>query len=217
MTVPGAARVQRRGRPRNAEAVEKRQAILTAATTLFLTSGYRDVSMREVAKAADVSTRTLYNLYVDKASLFGACLSALSSDSAEPVLVEELSVERTLEHFATNMVRQLSRPDSLGFARLVMNDGKDFPELAEAGYASQEERFVQPLAAYLQRAGFAQDLVQPLATLFIAMAISEWNRAVTFHLRLPDQTEIAGHARRAAAIFIHGVAINSKVAPPAAV
>jgi TetR/AcrR family transcriptional regulator, mexJK operon transcriptional repressor len=195
---------QRRGRPTQTEAVEKRSAIISAATDLFLSDGYRKVSIRGIAERADVSTRTVYNLFVDKVSLFIACLDSISPDDIGPVIVEGKTVQETLAGFAANMVRILSRPVGMGFARLVMNDGKDIPELAAAGYANQNRQFVTPLANYLAGRGFAEPEAGDLARLFISMAISEWNRCVTFHLPLPTDEEINRHAERAAGIFFRG-------------
>ncbi|MCB2068057.1 MAG: helix-turn-helix transcriptional regulator, partial [Erythrobacter sp.] len=80
------ARRERRGRPTQAEAAEKRQGIVDAATALFLSSGYREVSVRRIADAADVSTRTVFNLFEDKASLFIACLDSISPGVDSPLL-----------------------------------------------------------------------------------------------------------------------------------
>jgi AcrR family transcriptional regulator len=203
-SVANVTRSQRRGRPREAEAASKRQGIIDAATALFLTSGYRAVSMREVAQLADVSTRTLYNLYADKTSLFVACLESLSPDTPGPTLVERGSISDVLRIFAINMLRTLSKQESLAFARLVMIDGRDVPELAKAGFANQERQFVEPLAGYFRAEGFEQAKCHALASLFIAMAITEWNQSVTFHLPMPDDNAIIVHAEDITRIFLDG-------------
>lgn len=194
---------QRRGRPTGAEAIEKRKGILAAATQAFLSQGYQNVSMREVAVRADVSTRTLYNLYEDKATLFNACLDSISLDVRGPMRLEGASFAEALETFASDMVRTLSREDSIGFARLVMNDGRDIPELAAAGFVNQERQFLKPLVAYLNDHALAEP--EALAKMFIALAISEWNRSITFHLPLAGDAEISRHAARATALFVKGL------------
>lgn len=45
---------------------ETRQAILTAAAELFRTRGYEASSVEDIAEAADVAKRTLYNTFVSK-------------------------------------------------------------------------------------------------------------------------------------------------------
>jgi len=198
-----ASKPQQRGRPSQEEAIEKKRGIISAGTELFLTVGYREASMRDVAQRAGVSTRTLYNLYADKASLFLACLDSVLEETS-PVLVEGTTVEETLRGFAINMVRILSRPQSLGLARLVMNDGKDLPELAAAGYENQEKQFLRPLVEFMRANQFSAEEVEPLAKVFIAMAISEWNRSVTFHLPLPDDAQILRNAEWVTDLFLRG-------------
>lgn len=199
------ARRERRGRPTQAEAAEKRQGIVDAATALFLSSGYREVSVRRIADAADVSTRTVFNLFEDKASLFIACLDSISPGVDSPLLTERPSVEETLEIFATRMLGTMSDAQGLGFARLVMTDGRDFPELAQAGFANQERQFVRPLAEFLSHRLSQPERSGRLARTFIAMAIAEWNRSVTFNQPLPGPEAVAEHAREVARIFVRGV------------
>ncbi|HEY6478067.1 MAG TPA: helix-turn-helix domain-containing protein, partial [Polyangia bacterium] len=50
----------------------KRQAIMEAATTLFLRDGYRNTSMDQVAADAAVSKQTVYKQFADKEQLFRA-------------------------------------------------------------------------------------------------------------------------------------------------
>src|SRR5262249_12281633 len=50
--------------------VRKRNAILTAARTVFLRSGYLGTSMDEIAALAAVSKQTVYKQFADKKRLF---------------------------------------------------------------------------------------------------------------------------------------------------
>jgi len=195
----------RRGRPTLQEGAEKRRAIVAAAIELFLGFGYKDVSVRQVAQRADVSTRTVYNMFEGKAALFVACLAAISADREQPVLIERASLRETLETFAINMLHTLSRSDGLGFAQLVMRDARDMPDLALAGHNSQDQQFVEPLASYLH--GHIADgaAATDLAKIYISMALAEWNRSVTFLLPLPDAQQCARHAARVAQIFAKGI------------
>ncbi|RJL32121.1 TetR/AcrR family transcriptional regulator [Bailinhaonella thermotolerans] len=57
------------GRPRGGTA-DKRQAILGGALTVFARDGYARSSIDAIAAEANVSTRTIYNHFQDKATLF---------------------------------------------------------------------------------------------------------------------------------------------------
>ena len=199
-------RKPRPGRPTQSQAADKRRRILEAARDLFLLQGYADVSIRSVAEKAEVSTRTVFNLFEDKATLFGICLESISGGMAEPALVEGETPERTLELFAVKMLSAISEPMGLRFARLVMRDGSEIPELAAAGLESQHRQFVRPLAEYLERLGHENG--ETLAKIYIAMIIAEWNRSVTFCLPLPGVDEHLLHARMVAKIFTAGIAMQ---------
>ena len=125
-------------------------------------------------------------------------------DPTGTALVADGPIDDVLRNFAIAMVRTISQVAGLAFARLVMIDGQDVPELAQAGFANQEEQFVKPLAGYLGSQGFGPKQAYGLATLFIAMAISEWNRSVTFHLPLPDDDAIVAHSHAVTRIFLAG-------------
>ncbi len=196
-------RKPRPGRPTQSQAADKRRRILEAARDLFLLQGYADVSIRSVAEKAEVSTRTVFNLFEDKATLFGICLESISGGMTEPALVEGETTERTLELFAVKMLTAISEPTGLRFARLVMRDGSEIPELAAAGLENQHRQFVRPLAEYLEKLGHEDG--EALAKIFIAMIIAEWNRSVTFCLPLPGADDHALHARTVAKIFTAGI------------
>ncbi|MQT72625.1 TetR family transcriptional regulator, partial [Pseudomonas sp. FSL R10-0071] len=61
------------GRPKD---MAKRQAILDAAKSLFLTHGYANTSMDAVATLAGVSKLTVYSHFTDKETLFSSAILA---------------------------------------------------------------------------------------------------------------------------------------------
>jgi TetR/AcrR family transcriptional regulator, regulator of autoinduction and epiphytic fitness len=56
-----------------------REAIVAAAEQLFLGRGFGAVSMDELAEAAGVARRTLYNQFASKEEIFREMLARLSS------------------------------------------------------------------------------------------------------------------------------------------
>ena len=67
----------RAGRPRRGTEVERSDALILAATKVFLRDGYGLASIDKVAAEAGVSTRTIYERYKNKADLLGAVISRL--------------------------------------------------------------------------------------------------------------------------------------------
>jgi AcrR family transcriptional regulator len=63
-----------RGRPRSGDAVDARARILKAASSEFARHGYDTVSLRSVARAADVDAALVHHYFEDKADLFTQAL-----------------------------------------------------------------------------------------------------------------------------------------------
>jgi AcrR family transcriptional regulator len=72
---------------------DKRRALLDGALLVFSADGYSRASIDNIARAAGVSTRTLYNYFGDKAALFEAVIV----DSAQRVAdAQVVTVQRYL-------------------------------------------------------------------------------------------------------------------------
>lgn len=199
------ARAPRRGRPTGDAAREKLANILIAAQAQFMQLGYRAVTMRSVAEQAQVSTRTLYNHYSDKLSLFRACLEQGSVSFPEPMRGTGESLADALHRYAVELVGILSQETSLKLGMLVYRDGAEFPDMVAAAEDNQERHVLQPLARFLEHNGFGEDEAEAAAKLFLAMAIADWTRRMTFGHPMPDKASIDSHCRLATQVFLHGV------------
>jgi TetR/AcrR family transcriptional regulator, mexJK operon transcriptional repressor len=204
-TMSSAGVASRRGRPTAQDAQLKLAQMLAVAREMFCNLGYRAVTMREVADKAQVSTRTLYNHYADKLSLFVACLDFGAEAFPKFEASAGADVRDQLEEHAAAVVRVLSQDTSLQLGMLVYREGGDFPELLRASEENQQRVLVEPIAAYLRTAGLAQDGAESLAKLFIAMALSEWQRRITYRHPMPSEAEIRRHARTVSELFLRGV------------
>jgi TetR/AcrR family transcriptional regulator of autoinduction and epiphytic fitness len=69
---------------------DSRAAIIDAAEPLFLQRGFGSVSMDELAEAAGVARRTLYNQFASKEEIFRAMLLRVSGQ-LERALADALS------------------------------------------------------------------------------------------------------------------------------
>jgi len=197
------------GRPRAEEAQQKLALLLSVAREQFIQLGYRAVTMRGVAERAQVSTRTLYNRYADKLSLFTACLD-FGAETAFPHLnpAPRAAVREVLVDYAGSIVRALSVDASLRLRMLIYREGGDFPEMLRAAEANQERYLVHPLAIYLREVGLERRDSDERTKLFLALAISEWQRRVTFRRPLPSSDEIARHAQLVVSIFLDGAGVT---------
>ena len=81
----------------NARRAGSRDAIVEAAERLFLDRGFGSVSMDELAEAAGVARRTLYNQFAGKEEIFRAMLLRVSRqlEDAFPPGIETQATSRT--------------------------------------------------------------------------------------------------------------------------
>jgi AcrR family transcriptional regulator len=193
------------GRPTEAEARIKKDQLLGVAQELFVRLGYSAVSMRLVAEKAQVSTRTLYNHYADKASLFAACLDFGAAGFPELQIRGGADLRTALRDYAGKLVRTLSQDGSFQLGMLIYREGGDFPELLRASEANYEQYLVGPLARSLHAAGLPASRAEQSARMFIIMALSEWQRRVIYQRPASTDSEIDRHARFAVDIFLDGV------------
>ncbi len=132
----------------------KRQAILDGATRMFLTYGYRNVSMEKIAQAAPVSKATLYNHFDSKNALLAAVISELCESLLQTMTqatIESDDVESNLTQIATSAVDLIYAEDALAIYRLVVAESPDFPELGQLFYQSGPQAALTQLEDYFRR------------------------------------------------------------------
>jgi AcrR family transcriptional regulator len=76
-----------RSTTRAAAAAARRGRIREAAVRLFVEQGYAATTMRQIAVAAEVGERTLYDAFPSKAALFSHALDVATVGDEEPVAV----------------------------------------------------------------------------------------------------------------------------------
>src|SRR5215469_16322207 len=129
-----------------------REAIVEAAERLFLEHGFGSVSMDELAEAAGVARRTLYNQFASKEEIFREMLLRVSGQlehAFPPGIETQGAVEDVLRLIARMILELHKRPEYLGFLRMVVADTRRFPCIAEEFAAvmdPQTERLVRYLA-----------------------------------------------------------------------
>ena len=135
-----------------------REAIVDAAQRLFLERGFGAVSMDELAVAAGVARRTLYNQFSSKEEIFREMLQRVSRQlehAFPPGIETQGDVEHVLRLVARVILELHKNPDYLGFLRMVVADSRQFPWIAKEFAAvmdPQTERLIR-LFAHLTSMG----------------------------------------------------------------
>ena len=129
-----------------------REAIVEAAERLFLERGFGSVSMDELAAAAGVARRTLYNQFASKEEIFREMLSRVArqlEDAFPPGIETQGDVEEVLRQIARVILDLHKHAEYLGFLRMVVADSRQFPWIAKefaAVMEPQTDRFIRYLA-----------------------------------------------------------------------
>ncbi|MBC3421564.1 TetR/AcrR family transcriptional regulator [Pseudomonas wayambapalatensis] len=138
------------GRPKD---LAKREAILEAAKSLFLSLGYANTSMDAVAAAAGVSKLTVYSHFNDKQTLFGSAVMA-TCQTQLPDLIFELPegvpIEDVLLKIARGFQALISSDESVKLTRLIMALGSQDPGLGQFFYEVGPKRVLAEMEALLR-------------------------------------------------------------------
>ena len=144
-----------------------REAIVAAATRLFLERGFGAVSMDELAERSGVARRTLYNQFASKEEIFREMLVRVSrqlEDAFPPGVETQGDVEAVLRLVARVILRLHENPDYLGFFRMTVADSRQFPWIA-GEFAAVIDRQTERFARYLDHLTAMKVLACPNTTL----------------------------------------------------
>lgn len=195
----------------SAPAQARIQTLRKAAKSVFVELGYVAATMDDVARAAGMSKRTVYQLFPSKAALFEAViedhLAPLHIDTA---LEDDPDLEAALVGMLEAVALHVLSPDQAGIFRLLVSEASRSPELVAAfhragpgrGAGAIERRILREIASGRIRVTDPGTAVHML----FSMAIGSVQVAVLLGMReLPDRAEISGRVREAVAIFLRGV------------
>jgi AcrR family transcriptional regulator len=140
----------------NGRSARKRQAILAAATEVFLRDGYLGTSMDEVAALSGVSKQTIYKHFGSKEALFVEIVTSMTNATGDAVHndmpdIADDDVARYLEDYAFRQLSIVLTPNIMQLRRLVIGEVARFPELARVLYERGPQRALGILAAMFAR------------------------------------------------------------------
>ena len=123
------------GRPSREESEKLEEKILDAAAALFFSEGYGAESIEAIAQRAQISKRTFYVRFENKAAVFRAVVRRVAerlrpSDADTDKLFEGKNAEEILRRIAPIILRASLSPEALSLQRVMLAEAERFPELA---------------------------------------------------------------------------------------
>ncbi|WP_194834273.1 TetR/AcrR family transcriptional regulator [Nocardia sp. XZ_19_369] len=138
--------------------IDKRQAILDVAFTVFARRGYDKTCVQEIADEAGVAKPTVYNHLTDKQTLFRhAVLAAADAVAAETLTVIERlrnpgdDLPAALIDMAGDLLRVCSSERALALRALTYAQLAAFPELTDVVLERTSQRIAEALTDRLAR------------------------------------------------------------------
>jgi AcrR family transcriptional regulator len=103
--------------------------LLTAAEAVFLSKGYHEATMNDVARAAGMSKKTVYELIPSKPALLSALLSHRQTQLELPPYEDGWSLRDALIANLLGLARFMLAPPQIALTRLFMAEFSRGPEL----------------------------------------------------------------------------------------
>jgi AcrR family transcriptional regulator len=205
-----------RGRPQVRPDDETRQIIYEAARQEFAANGYAATSMEAVARRAGVSTKTLYRLVPNKASLFEGMVSDRLGRLLANVnlrVVDHVGIEEALYAALMACAELLFDEEVVGLQRMVLQEACKSSDIAGIFYRNGVQGTATALADWLRvqkkRGLIELDDVEEAAGMLIGMVASAPQRAAIFGGQaLPSRSQIEARVRTCAALFLRGCQVE---------
>jgi AcrR family transcriptional regulator len=142
-------------KPREARGAARRDAILAAALDEFSARGYEGARLDDVATRAGVAKGTIYLYFRDKETLFQELVRAMLAPlivAIEAMGAVDVPVPVMAERFVDLFVREIFQTRRQDVVRLMISEGRRFPELAEFYYREVLSRIIGSVRGVLKRA-----------------------------------------------------------------
>lgn len=200
-----------RGRPQLRPDDETRQIVYEAARHQFAESGYAATSMETVARSAGISTKTLYRLVPNKATLFeGMVTDRLDRFLSEVNLraIDCAEIDEALYAALLACASLSLDPEVIALQRMILQEtGK--ADLARTLYQNGMARNAAALADWLRRQQkrglIACEDTDEAAGFLLGMVAFVPQRAAVFGgLPLPSKQQIEARVRHCVALFLRG-------------
>jgi TetR/AcrR family transcriptional regulator, mexJK operon transcriptional repressor len=185
------------GRPTPEQAEARREELLDAALDLFLEHGFELTTIEMIAARINMTKRTVYARYPDKASLFGAAVQRAVERQIVPQNVlegfDKGDLTETLASIARLRIGQVMTPNGLRLQRIINTESYRFPEIFTANFEQSAKPVIDFVVGLLDRAIVVGQIAPTdsrlAASAFMSMVVGGQVRAIVSG-RPPAQAEM---------------------------
>lgn len=151
---------------REARSAERRGAILAAALDVFAERGFESARIDDVAKRAGIAKGTVYLYFRDKEALFRELLREMLTPiigALEALGQMDIPAKQLAEHMRDVFIHEVFETRRKDVIRLMIAEGRRFPQLAEFYYREVLSRIFEALRVILKRAAARGEVPEALA------------------------------------------------------
>jgi AcrR family transcriptional regulator len=185
------------GRPTTEQAEARHEELLDAALDLFLEHGFELTTIEMIAARINMTKRTVYARYADKAALFHAAVQRAIERQIVPQDVlagfDQGDLAATLESVARLRIGQVMTPNGLRLQRIINTESYRFPGIFTDNFEQSAKPVLDFVAGVLDRA-IAAGQIAPTdsgfaASAFMSMVVGGQVRAIVSG-RVPTRAEL---------------------------
>lgn len=195
---------------------QKKQAILNAATDLFIERGYNGVSVDAIVRKVGGSKSNIYNYFGGKEGLFCAIVEDLSLQILSPLQeanIDDLPPREALTAIGKRAMSVVLSDRAVALLRIVIAQNQQFPELGHLFFNTGPRRNCDCLAEYIeiqQQKGMLKPCdSQRAAKQFVGMflGVNQMQRILGI-TAAPSEEEIASIVDDAVTTFLEGYGVT---------
>jgi AcrR family transcriptional regulator len=185
------------GRPTTEQAEARHEELLDAALEEFLEHGFELTTIEMIAARINMTKRTVYARYADKATLFNAAVQRAIERQIVPQDVlagfDQGDLAATLESVARLRIGQVMTPNGLRLQRIINTESYRFPGIFTDNFEQSAKPVLDFVAGVLDRA-IAAGQIAPTdsgfaASAFMSMVVGGQVRAIVSG-RVPTRAEL---------------------------
>ncbi|MQY30689.1 TetR/AcrR family transcriptional regulator [Nocardia aurantia] len=200
------------GRPTREQAEARHEELIDAALDLFLEHGFELATVEMIAARVNMTKRTVYARYPDKASLFRAAVRRATERQIVPKDVLERmddgDLPGTLEQVARLRIGQVMTVNGLRLQRIINTESYRFPEIFVENYTLSAGPVVEFVAGVLDRAIVAGALAptdtDQAARAFMTLVVGGQVRAIVAG-RPPTAEQLEERVRFTVRLLLDGL------------
>ena len=181
---------------------KKQNRILATARGFFLSRGYQNTSMDQVAKESGVTKQTVYRYFPSKLELFRAVLEGMATEGRHYTF-GEAGVREELEAFARELVTLHLTEERLGLFRLIIAESAQIKEVGKVFFEIAPSARYKSLASYIAKKMRTEDPLKD-AKIFAAMLLHIRTSILFGVADIPDSDWIAAHCSYVTDLFLSG-------------